>query len=62
MRILFDHGTPVPWGRHLEGHEEAEAFERGWDRLSNGVLLEEADKTVFEMMITADKNSAINRT
>lgn len=56
MRILFDHSTPAPLGRHLPGHEVKEAFELGWERLSNGELLAQAEKAGFELLITADKN------
>ena len=56
MRILFDHSTPAPLRRHLPGHEVKEAFELGWERLSNGELLNAAEKDGFEILITADKN------
>jgi hypothetical protein len=56
MRILFDHSTPAPLRRYLSEHEVKEAFELGWQRLSNGDLLAEAEKAGFEMLITADKN------
>ena len=56
MRILFDHSTPAPLRRHLPGHEVEEAFEFGWERLSNGELLDAAEKGGFEILITADKN------
>jgi hypothetical protein len=56
MLILFDHSTPAPLRRHLDGHEVREAFELGWDRLSNGELLAQAEQEGFDVMITADKN------
>src|SRR5579884_1901787 len=56
MRILFDHSTPAPLRRHLPGHEVTEAINKGWDTLSNGELLAEAEKAGFEVFITADKN------
>ena len=52
MRILFDHSTPAPLRRHLPGHEVKEAFELGWERLSNGELFNAAEKDGFEILIT----------
>lgn len=33
-----------------------EAVERGWERLSNGVLLNEAEAAGYQVLVTADKN------
>lgn len=33
-----------------------ETVERGWDRLINGDLLNEAESAGFELFVTADKN------
>ena len=55
MRILFDKGTPRQLGRRLFGHEVATASERGWDTLSNGVLLDRAEEAGFEFLITTDQ-------
>ena len=62
MRILFDHGTPSGIGRSLAGHEVTEAIERGWDRISNGDLLLKAEAAGFDVLLTTDKTSVINRT
>ena len=43
MRILFDHGTPSGIARRLAGHLVTEARELGWDRISNGDLLNAAE-------------------
>jgi hypothetical protein len=32
-----------------------EAIERGWDRISNGELLELAEAAEFDILLTADK-------
>lgn len=56
MRILFDHSTPAPLRRYLQGHVVVEAVERGYERLSNGTLLPAAGSEAFEVFITADKN------
>ena len=55
MKILFDHGTPVPLRRALLGHEISTAYEMGWANLQNGDLLAVAEKT-FAAFITTDKN------
>ena len=56
MRILFDHGTPAPLIAFLEGHAVTKAKEAGWDRLVNGELLNAAEATGFELLVTPDKN------
>jgi hypothetical protein len=55
MRILFDHGTPSGIAVSLSGHKVTEARERGWDRISNGELLEVAEAAGFEVLLTTDK-------
>ena len=55
MLILFDHSTPAPLRYALKRHVVVEAVERGWERLSNGVLLTQAEAVSFELFITADK-------
>jgi hypothetical protein len=55
MRILFDHGTPSGIARRLSAHEVTEARERGWDRLSNGELLQAAEAAGFDLLLTTDK-------
>ena len=56
MLILFDHGTPRGIARFLPGHTVTRARQRGWDRLSNGDLLAEAERAGFDVFLTADKN------
>ena len=56
MRILFDHVTPAPLIASLKGHAVTKAKDAGWDRLSNGDLLAEAERNGFELLLTADKN------
>jgi hypothetical protein len=55
MRILFDHGTPSGIVAALSGHEVTEAIERGWDRISNGELLNAAEAAGFDLLLTTDK-------
>jgi hypothetical protein len=56
MRILFDHGTPSGIIRQLAGHAVTEARDRGWDRISNGDLLDAAESAGFDILVTTDKN------
>jgi hypothetical protein len=54
VRILFDQGTPVPLRHYLGQHNVATAEEMGWSRLSNGQLLDAAEKQ-FDLLITTDQ-------
>jgi len=56
MRILLDHRTPAPLRYALKTHVVVEAFERRWERLANGSLLDAAESAGFELLITADKS------
>jgi hypothetical protein len=56
MLILFDHSTPAPLASGLTGHIVTKAKDRGWDRLTNGDLLAEADRAGFDVLLTADNN------
>ena len=56
MRILFDQGTPVPLRRHLPDHSIATAFEQCWSDLANGKLLDTAEQSGFELLVTTDSN------
>jgi hypothetical protein len=55
MRILFDHGAPGGIAGALSGHEVTLAIERGWDRISNGELLNLAKAAGFDVLLTSDK-------
>jgi hypothetical protein len=56
MLVLFDHSVPAPLVPYLTGHSVTEARNRGWDTLSNGDLLAEAERAGFDVFVTADKN------
>lgn len=56
MRVLFDQGTPSPLRKHLSAHQVSTAFELNWGTLKNGELLEQAEKSGFEVLITTDQN------
>jgi hypothetical protein len=62
MRVLFDHGTPSGIARALAGHEVTEAIQRGWDRISNGELLQIAEESGFDVLLTTTKEFDISRT
>jgi sRNA-binding carbon storage regulator CsrA len=55
VRVLFDQGTPVPLRNYLGEHKVATAAEMGWSRLSNGQLLDAAEKQ-FDLLITTEQS------
>ncbi len=50
MLILFDHVTPRGIARFLAGHTVTRAKDHGWDTLSNGDLLAEAERAGFDVI------------
>lgn len=56
MLILFDHVTPKGIIRSLPGHMVATARDRRWDTLTNGDLLDAAERAGFDVLVTGDKN------
>jgi hypothetical protein len=55
MLILFDHGAPLGVARALRGHTVITAQTRGWDRLSNGDLLNVAEEAAVDLLLTTDQ-------
>jgi len=55
MRVLFDHNIPCGTARALVRHQVTEAVERGWQRISNGQLIANAEEAGFDVFLTADK-------
>jgi predicted nuclease of predicted toxin-antitoxin system len=55
MRILFDHNVPIPLRHSLRNYAVEAAEERGWQRLTNGELLDAAEAEGFDILLTADK-------
>ena len=53
--MLFDHVTPAGIARFLPGHTVTKVKDRGWDTLTNGDLLAEAELAGFDVLLTADK-------
>jgi len=56
VRILFDQGTLAPLREVLTQHEVSTTYERGWSKLSNGELLDAAEREGFALMVTTDSN------
>ena len=54
MKVLFDQGTPVPLRRDFHPHVVDTAAERGWSRLRNGELLNQAESDHYHAFITTD--------
>jgi hypothetical protein len=55
MLILFDHGAPQGVARALRGHTVITAQGRGWDRLTNGDLLNVAEEAAVDLLLTTDQ-------
>jgi hypothetical protein len=55
MRILLDQGVPVPLRDFLRDHTVNTAYEMGWARLENGLLISSAE-AVFDALITTDQS------
>jgi len=56
MKILFDQATPVPIRPYLQGHLVRTAAQQGWSTLRNGDLLNAAEESGFELLLTTDRN------
>src|SRR5215475_11522045 len=55
MLILFDHGTPRGLIRAFSEHTVVTAQSKGWDRLSNGALLNAAEEAGIELLLSTDQ-------
>jgi hypothetical protein len=56
MKILLNECVPIQVSGFLTSHEVQSVVEKGWQGLSNGDLLEAAEKEGFDRFIIADKN------
>ena len=56
MNVLFDQGTPFPLRKYLTLHQVSTAYELGWQTLTNGDLLKQAELNGFEVLVTTDQN------
>ena len=55
MRILLDHNLDWRLKRLLSDHEVRSTKEMGWERLTNGQLLSQAESQ-FDVVLTVDRN------
>jgi hypothetical protein len=56
MLILCDHGTPSGYCRvSFRSRDRRGERARGWDRISNGELLKQAQTAAFDLLLTTDK-------
>ena len=56
MKILLDECVPLQVRLALPDHEVATAQRMGWGGISNGELLDQAERQGFQVFILADKN------
>jgi len=56
MKILFDVNMPHPLRHEFPGHEIVTAQFQGWAELENGDLVNAAENTGFDVLMTTDKN------
>lgn len=56
MRVLLDEQLPRHLARDLTGHQVRTVQQEGWAGLKNGVLLQRAEESGFEVFVTADQN------
>ena len=54
MRVLFDQGARIPLRRFLTRHEVTTAYDHGWSRLTNGELLDGAERERFDVLVSTD--------
>lgn len=55
MKVLFDQGTPAPLRLSLEEHSVDTAYEMGWSSLRNGELLDRAEQSGYDLLVTTDQ-------
>jgi hypothetical protein len=56
MRVVLDNCVDRRFARLIIGHEVSHALDHGWDSLTNGKLLAEAEAHTVEVLCTVDKN------
>lgn len=55
-RVLLDENLPRGVAQLIEGHEVRHVTRIGWDGLENGDLIAAAERSGFEVLVTADRN------
>ena len=53
--VLFDTGTPRPLQAYLVGHAVDRSQQRGWAKLVNSKLLDEAERAGYDVLVTTDR-------
>jgi hypothetical protein len=61
VKVLFDQNVPRNLIDYLKAHEVTRSIELKWDTLKNGDLLRVAQDASFEVLVTCDRNLAINK-
>ena len=56
MRVLLDEQLPRHLARDLTGHQVRTVQQQGWAGLKNGILLQRAEESGFDVFVTADQN------
>jgi hypothetical protein len=56
MKILLDECVPLQVRHALPNHEVTTAQRMGWGGISNGDLLDKAEREAFQVFVVADKN------
>jgi hypothetical protein len=54
-RVLFDHNVPGPLERFFRNYDVHLADEMGWAKLKNGQLLDAAEASGFDVLLSSDK-------
>jgi hypothetical protein len=55
-RILFDKNVPYSLRRHLVGFQVQTADDEVWGQITNGDLINNAEKAGYDIMLTCDQN------
>jgi predicted nuclease of predicted toxin-antitoxin system len=56
LRVLFDKNVPHGIRHFLDQHQVETVDDRGWDRIGNGELIQVAEASAFDVVVTADQN------
>ena len=55
MKVLLDNCVDRRFVQHLAPHDVHHVLRHGWERLSNGRLLTEAQRAGYEVLVIVDK-------
>jgi hypothetical protein len=62
LRVLFDKNVPYGTRHFLSDHQVETVDDRSWQSISNGELLQIAEATGFDVVVTADQNIVYQQT